>query len=95
MRRFGEANGIVHVTTKGEISWHGFACAIVEGLRERGISLAVKEIVAIETKDFPTRASRPPNSRLSLSRLESLFGVQMPNWRDVLALELDAYCEKI
>jgi dTDP-4-dehydrorhamnose reductase len=95
MRQFGEANGVVHVTTKGEISWHGFACAIVEGMRKRGTSLAVNEIVAIDTKDFPTKASRPPNSRLSLNRLESLFGVQMPNWRDVLALELDAYCEKI
>lgn len=95
MRQFGEANGVVHVTTKGEISWHGFACAIVEGLRKRGTSLAVNEIVAIDTKDFPTKASRPPNSRLSLNRLESLFGVQMPNWRDALALELDAYCEKI
>ena len=95
MRQFGAANGVVHVTTKGEISWHGFACAIVEGLRKRGTSLAVDEIVAIDTKDFPTKASRPPNSRLSLNRLESLFGVQMPNWRDALALELDAYCEKI
>jgi dTDP-4-dehydrorhamnose reductase len=38
MRQFGEANGVVHVTTKGEINWHGFACAIVEGLRNRGTS---------------------------------------------------------
>jgi hypothetical protein len=64
------------------------------GIAQPRYVLAVNEIVAIDTKDFPTKASRPPNSRLSLSCLES-FGVQMPNWRDALALELDAYCENL
>lgn len=91
IRQFGEANGVVHVTTKGETSWHGFACAIVQGLRNRGASLAVDEIVAIESKDFPVKATRPSNSRLSLNRLESVFGVEMPNWQDALAFELDEF----
>lgn len=94
MRQFGEARGVIHVTTKGETSWHGFACAIVEGLRKRGASLAVDEIIAIESKDFPVKAARPSNSRLSLDRLENLFGVQMPSWEHALALELDEFCEK-
>jgi dTDP-4-dehydrorhamnose reductase len=88
-RKFGEADGLVHMTTKGETTWHGFACAIVDGLRERGVRLTVSDIAAIETRDFPAKATRPRNSRLNTTRLETLFGVRMPTWREALARELD------
>jgi len=70
-------------------SWHGFACAIVEGLRARGLTLAVEEVVSIRTDDFPTRARRPHNSRLDLSRLHQVFGLTPATWQSVLAAELD------
>ena len=38
-KRFAEAGGLVHLTASGEVSWHGFACAIVDGLRARGVGL--------------------------------------------------------
>jgi dTDP-4-dehydrorhamnose reductase len=86
--RLGEAAGLLHVSSAGETSWHGFACAIVEGLRGHGIPLAVRDIVPIATKDYPTRAQRPLNSRLDMTRLNRRFDIQMPHWRDSLANEL-------
>lgn len=34
-QRFSLAKGLLHLSNTGETSWHGFACAIVEGLRAR------------------------------------------------------------
>jgi dTDP-4-dehydrorhamnose reductase len=88
-QRFTRAGGLVHLTSSGDTSWHGFASAIVKGLSDRGIDLAAKQVVPIKSSQFPTRAKRPGNSRLDLSRLANVFGVTMPGWRDVLDRELD------
>jgi len=73
-RRFTQARGLVHVANDGQTSWHGFASAIVDGLRARDQQLAVQNITAIGTKDFPTKAARPLNSRLDMTRLQTVFG---------------------
>jgi dTDP-4-dehydrorhamnose reductase len=39
---------------------------------------------AITTKDSPTKAVRPANSRLDLSRLPQVFGVTTPSWQQAL-----------
>ena len=88
---FARKGGVVNLVCAGETSWHGFASAIVEGLRYRGVKLQVETIVPITTADFPTKAKRPGNSRLDLSRLKDEFGVAMPNWRDALMPELDGF----
>lgn len=88
-RRFEVADGIVHMSTSGETSWYGFASAIVEGLRSRGAELAVRSVIAIQTREFPTKAVRPHNSRLDMGRLEKVLGIRMPNWHDALDQELD------
>jgi dTDP-4-dehydrorhamnose reductase len=94
-QRFYEADGLVHLSTSGETTWHGFASAIVDGLRARGIALAVKELVAIKTEDFPAKAARPHNSRLDMGRLKNVFGVRMLPWQDALASELDGTAKNI
>jgi len=90
-RLFVEKGGVVNLVCAGETSWHGFAEAIVEGLRSHGLSFAVEVIRPIKTSEFPTKATRPANSRLDLDRLRNSFGVAMPHWRDALAVELDEY----
>ena len=86
---FATARGLVHLANSGTTSWHGFACAIVEGLKARGQPVKAGAVHAITTKDFPTKAIRPANSRLDLSRLRKVFGVTMPRWEQALARELD------
>ena len=87
--RFAESGGIVNIACAGETSWHGFATAIVTGLKSRGVNLEVETIAPIGTKDFPTKARRPGNSRLDLSRLREVFGIVTPSWNDALEFELD------
>jgi dTDP-4-dehydrorhamnose reductase len=87
-QKFDEADGLVHITASGETSWHGFASTIVDGLRKRGLQLAVSNIAAIETREFPTKAVRPLNSRLDMGRVERIFGIKMPTWRDALSARL-------
>jgi len=87
--RCARASGLVHLTASGETSWHGFASAIVDGLKARGVTLAVEQINPITTEEYPTPAKRPLNSRLDLSRLREVFGVTPRPWRDALAAELD------
>jgi dTDP-4-dehydrorhamnose reductase len=93
--RSAQCGGLIHVAASGETSWHGFACAIVAGLRERGIRLAVEQLTAIGTDQYPTKARRPLNSRLDLTRLKRVFGVTPPPWQAALAPELDRLAQEL
>ncbi|MDJ0949915.1 MAG: dTDP-4-dehydrorhamnose reductase [Alphaproteobacteria bacterium] len=77
--------GIVNLCCRGETSWHGFATAIFDEARKRGMPLRVSEVTPIATEDFPTAARRPLNSRLDLTRLKDRFGLETPDWRTALA----------
>ncbi len=54
---FAAAGNTLHVAADGHTSWHGFASAIVDGLRRLDVALAVERIVPIATKDYPTKVS--------------------------------------
>ena len=88
---FARKGGVVNLVCGGETSWHGFASAIVAGLRSRGLRLEVECVAPIATSDFPTKAKRPGNSRLDLSRLNGEFGLTTPIWQDALSVELDDF----
>lgn len=74
--QFGAAT--LHMTAAGATSWHGFAQAIVDRAGDLPPSRPV--VRAIATKDFPTPARRPKNSRLRCDRLRDRFGVSLPDW---------------
>lgn len=81
-------NQTYHLAASGFVSWHQFARTIVElASATPGFNLRLKSenIVAIPTSGYPTPAVRPANSRLDCSRLESDFGLQMPDWQPYLA----------
>jgi dTDP-4-dehydrorhamnose reductase len=88
-QKFREAGGLVHLAASGETSRHGFACAIVDGLRKRGEQLAVADIAAIASAEYRAEASRPLNARLDMARLQRVFGLRTPDWRQALDRELD------
>jgi len=94
-QRFAAANGLVNIAASGETSWHGFAVRIVDGLRARGVTLAVRSIVPVRSGEFPARAPRPHNSRLDLTRLNEAFGLTTPLWTDALEPELDALAREM
>ena len=90
---FARAKGLVHLTNSGATNWHGFAVAILQGLRSRGASLRATEVVPIATKDYPTKAKRPANSRLDLTRLKDAYGLEPSTWESALSQELDAFAK--
>jgi len=86
---FAASGGLVNVAASGETTWHGFATAIVEGLKARGVPLLVRNVRPILTRDYPTKARRPANSRFDLTRLRRVFGIETPKWSEALTAELD------
>ena len=74
--------GVFHAAGSGETTWHGLACAVFEDAAAQGLS--VPRVDPIATADWPTPARRPADSRLDCSRLEQVFGVRLPHWREGL-----------
>ncbi|MEK8045661.1 dTDP-4-dehydrorhamnose reductase [Ideonella margarita] len=75
--------GTYHLVAGGETSWHGYASLVIEWARAKGVPLkvAADAVKAIPTSAYPTPAQRPLNSRLSTSKLEQAFGLQLPHWQ--------------
>lgn len=72
-------SGRYHFSGAPHVSWAGFAREIFEAA---GRKVLVSDI---ETKDYPTPAQRPLNSRLDCASLLSDFGVKQPEWKAHLA----------
>ncbi|MDP2787353.1 MAG: dTDP-4-dehydrorhamnose reductase [Pseudomonadota bacterium] len=78
--------GVYHMTNAGETSWHGFAQAILDFDAPETPS----RLLPIPSSDYPTPARRPLNSRLNNDKLERVFGVRLPDWREALRLCMDS-----
>lgn len=68
-------DGVYHMTAAGQVSWCGFARAI---LAAAGLGTTV---TAIPTTDYPTPAARPKNSVLDNGRFERTFLFRLPAWQ--------------
>jgi len=74
--------GVFHLAGQGHASWSGFARQIFsESARLGGPTATVEEIT---TAEFPTKAVRPQNSRLSCAKLFDAYGWQPGEWQDAL-----------
>ena len=74
--------GIFHAAGSGETTWHGLASAAIA--ENAGFGGKQPPIDAIATADYPTPARRPADSRLDCTKLETVFGVRLPDWRAAL-----------
>ena len=68
-------SGIYHFTGTPNVSWYEFAHEI---FRLTGRDMKLKPILSA---DYPTRASRPLNSRLDCESTLLEFGIEQPDWR--------------
>lgn len=81
------SSDLYHLTASGHTSWHGFTKEIVSlASQSSKLQLTIKELKAIPTSDYPTPATRPMNSQLELTKLESVFTLKMPDWKKSLAV---------
>lgn len=76
--RGGAAGGLLHIASTGEASWKHLAEAAISGA---GLSTRV---TGIPTSAYPTRARRPGDTRLDLSRARAEYGITLPDWRESL-----------
>jgi len=75
-------SGVYHLGGGGEAaSWYDFAEAIFAAYEGE---LKIKQVKRILTRDYPTPATRPLNSRLNCSKAKNILGIEMPDWRDGL-----------
>lgn len=74
---------IFHLTGTGATHWAGFAGQIFREADRLGLPTAA--VRAVTTADYPTKASRPPNSMLDCTKLKRCFGYQAPRWQDATA----------
>ncbi len=71
--------GVYHLAGTGETNWSGFARHILDTSQAFGGPYA--RVRDIATGDYPTRASRPANSRLSTAKFTATFDWAAPEWR--------------
>lgn len=69
-----------HYSNEGVCSWYDFAKAIFE------LSDITCDVQPIETKDYPTPAKRPHFSLLNKAKIREALHVNVPYWKDSLAL---------
>lgn len=80
--------GIYHFSNEGQCSWYQFAKEIVTMAEKRGIALRVKNILPINTVEYPLPAKRPAYSVFDKSRYKTATGAEIPAWRDSLKVYL-------
>jgi dTDP-4-dehydrorhamnose reductase len=71
----GAKGGTYHFAGNPAVSWADFARAIMAGA---GLNCAVTDI---PSRDYPTPAKRPQNSRLDCASLGRDFGIIPPDWQ--------------
>jgi dTDP-4-dehydrorhamnose reductase len=70
--------GIFHYSNEGVCSWYDFARKIFQ------LTNTACRAIPIETKDYPTRASRPHYSVLNKKKIKETYGLHIPHWEDSL-----------
>lgn len=79
-----EKYGRYHATNEGFCSWYEFACEI---FRQAALSHEeCRRVVVhpVSSSEFPTRAVRPSNSRMSKKKLSENGFRRLPEWQDAV-----------
>ncbi len=71
-----------HYSNEGVASWYDFSCAVME---LAGLSC---NVLPIESAEYPVPAPRPHYSVLNKSSIKQTWGIEIPYWRDSLAIML-------
>lgn len=74
--------GTYHFVNDGEARWCDLARHIFAASARLGGPVA--EVEAITTAEYPTRARRPANSRLSTRRLRTDYGIVPRGWQEAI-----------
>ncbi len=76
------AYGVYHLVGTGDTNWSGLARTIFSESAALGGPTAT--VTDITTADYPTKAVRPANSRLSTAKFQEVFNWSAPHWQSSL-----------
>jgi dTDP-4-dehydrorhamnose reductase len=82
-----EDAGLFHLVAGGETNWHLYAKYVLAQAQQASSAIKIKatEVAPVPTSAFPTPATRPHNSRLDTTKLQSTFGLTLPHWQQGVA----------
>lgn len=78
-----ENYGRYHATNEGLCSWYEFALEI---FKQAGLEV---EVTPLTSEEFPAKAKRPFNSRMSKDKLDDKGFARLPQWQDAVGRYLD------
>lgn len=73
--------GLFHACGTGETTWHGLAEHTLQEAARYG-GQPMPQVIPISTRDWPTPAPRPADSRMDTAKLRRVFGVTLPPWQE-------------
>jgi dTDP-4-dehydrorhamnose reductase len=78
-----QGTGLYHLAASGETSWHGYAKYVLAQVArvQTAIKIVAKNVDAIPTSAYSTPAKRPLNSRMETCKLQTTFGLSLPQWQ--------------
>ncbi|MBK7003025.1 MAG: dTDP-4-dehydrorhamnose reductase [Rhodoferax sp.] len=81
-----DLSGIYHLAANGFTSWFEYANHVITLARQAeqadtAIKIKAQTITPVPTTAFPTPARRPHNSRLDTRKLQTTFGLTLPDWQ--------------
>lgn len=76
-----QLQGHYHLAAQGETSWFDYAKFVFQIAQLYGVELKIQQVDAITTKDYPTPADRPLNSRLNTQKIRTQFALHLPTWQ--------------
>lgn len=82
-----QLSGTYNLAAAGKTSWHGFAQAVIGRMPVEGRKCST--VQPIPSSEYPLPARRPANSVLNCDKLETTFGLRLPDWEAGLNLVLD------
>lgn len=82
--RYAGNEGVYHFSNEGVCSWYDFAAEIAVAAGHNAC-----RIEPCRTAEFPTKAARPAYSVLDKTKIKSIFGMEIPHWREAML-----YCLK-
>lgn len=71
--------GCYHATNEGFCSWYDFACEIFKAAGMDNVT-----VTPVSSEEFPVKAKRPHNSRMSKDKLDANGFKRLPAWQDAV-----------
>ncbi len=73
---------LLHAVPRGKTSWYGFACRIRDMIARFNDGEKLAKLEPIPSSEFPQAASRPKNSVMTNTLMETLLGNKCGTWED-------------